>query len=468
MKAFTFLLMILAFSLQTMAEKVIISGTAPSYAGTNLKVKFHSESFTYKDQQLAEFTIDADGNFSCEFDLDQTQLVFIPLGIYKGFVYLEPGKEYELKFPPKQELSPAQKLNPFFEADELMLGVANADSEELNLMIRKLDDKMDSFINQNFHKIYRKKEKSVGIEFSKELIEDFKSNENAFLKEYLKYRLGFLEFLAYPNSFLKIEKKYFLDQELQLKNPAYISLYKKQYGNFLNGYFKQKESANLSAAFKSETTFKALTVLMKKYPAYQNSQLRNMIITSSIFDSYTRKFIGKGKTLSILKDLKQNAKSSYNRNLCSNYIANITHLQKNYPAPNFSIGDHTLADYKGKYLYLNFCNTQSYPCVQDFKEIEKLKQQFGQHINFLSIACDWNENTVLEFLQKNSYSWSIIPIGDQHQLIHQYKVKAFPSYVLIDPNGNIVKAPAAGPKENIRMEFIKIARDVARKSYNKQ
>lgn len=468
MKALTFLLMILAFSVQTMAEKVIISGSAPTYAGTNLKVKFHSESFTYKDQPLAEFKVNVDGNFSCEFNLDQTQLVFIPLGIYKGFVYLEPGKKYELKFPPKQDLSPAQKLNPFFEADELMLGVANADSDELNLMIRKLDDKLDAFINQNFHKIYRKKEKSVGIEFSKELNEDFKSNVNAFLKEYLKYRLGFLEFLAYPNSFLKIEKKYFLDQELQLKNPAYISLYKKQYGNFLNGYFKQKESTSLSEAFKSETTFKALTVLMKKYPAYQNSQLRNMIITSSIFDSYTRKFIGKGKTLSILKDLKQNAKSSYNRNLCSNYIANITHLQKNYPAPNFSIGDHTLADYKGKYLYLNFCNTQSYPCVQDFKEIEKLKQQFGQHINFLSIACDWNENTVLEFLQKNSYSWSIIPIGDQHQLIHEYKIKAFPSYVLIDPNGNIVKAPAAGPKENIRMEFIKIARDAARKSYNKQ
>ena len=468
MKAFTFLLIILAFSLQTMAEKVIISGTTPSYAGTNLKVKFHSESFTYNDQQLAEFKVDANGNFSCEFDLDQTQLVFIPLGIYKGFVYLEPGKEYELKFPPKQELSPAQKLNPFFEADELMLGVANADSEELNLMIRKLDDKMDSFINQNFHKIYRKKEKSIGNDFSKELNNDYKSTENTFFKEYLKYRLGFLEFLAYPNSFLKIEEKYFLDQELQLKNPAYVSLYKKQYGNFLNGYFKQKESANLSAAFKSETTFKALTALMKKYPAYQNSQLRNMIIASSIFDSYTRKFISKGKTLSILKDLKQNTQNSYNKNLSSNYIAKITHLQKNYPAPNFTIGDHSLANYKGKYLYLNFCNTQSYPCVQDFKEIEKLKQQFGQHIEFLSIACNWNENTVLDFLQKNAYSWPIVPIGDQHQLIHQYKVKAFPSYVLIDPSGNIAKAPAAGPKENIRMEFIKIARDAARKSYNKQ
>jgi len=450
------------------ADQVRIYGQNESYAKSKIEIKYHTDVFTYSEKTITEFEVDAEGKFSVNIDITETKLVFFPLGIYKAFLYVEPGKEYEIKLPPKRDLTPVQKLNPFFEKEELLIGVANTKSSDLNILIRKLDDKIDPFINQNFHKIYRKKEKSVGIEFSKELIEDFKSNENAFLKEYLKYRLGFLEFLAYPNSFLKIEEKYFLDQELQLKNPAYVSLYKKQYGNFLNGYFKQKESANLSAAFKSETTFKALTALMKKYPAYQNSQLRNMIIASSIFDSYTRKFISKGKTLSILKDLKQNTQNSYNKNLSSNYIAKITHLQKNYPAPNFTIGDHSLANYKGKYLYLNFCNTQSYPCVQDFKEIEKLKQQFGQHIEFLSIACNWNENTVLDFLQKNAYSWPIVPIGDQHQLIHQYKVKAFPSYVLIDPSGNIAKAPAAGPKENIRMEFIKIARDAARKSYNKQ
>jgi hypothetical protein len=37
--------------------------------------------------------------------------------------------------------------------------------------------------------------------------------------------------------------------------------------------------------------------------------------------------------------------------------------------------------------------------------------------------------------------------------------------VLIDPKGNIVKAAAQGPKENIHLEFIKIARDAARKSH---
>nr|WP_320118250.1 TlpA disulfide reductase family protein [uncultured Marinifilum sp.] len=464
MRTLMFLLVVLSFPIQSMAQNVSISGIAPAYAGDNLTIKFHSEAFTYQEKTIHEFDINSDGSFSADFKIDQTQLFFIPLGVYKGFIYLEPGKKYEIKLPPKQELTPAQKLNPFFETEELMLGVANASKNDLNFLIRTLDDNLDSYINQNFHKIYRKKELSLGVEFSNQLKKQYQPIKNVYFKEYLKYRLGFLEFLANPNAFAKIENKYFLNQNFQTNNPAFLSLYKKQYGNFFNGYFKQKESVGLSKAFKSTDTYNQISLLMQKYPAYKNLQLRNIIIASSIFDSYTRKFIGKEKTLSVIKDILKSTTNAYNKKVCNNYIAKITHLQKNYPAPNFSIENHSLVNYKGKYLYLNFCNTQSYSCIQDFKEIEKLKQQFGKYVNFLSIACDWKEASVTKFLEKNNYSWPIIPIGNQHQLIHEYKVKAFPSYVLIDPKGNIVKAPAAGPKENIRMEFIKIVRDAAIKS----
>lgn len=124
---------------------------------------YHTDAFTYTSKRITDFKVDENGDYSVEFDIDNTQLIYLPLDVYKGFLYVEPGKKYELSLPPKQELSPAQKLNPFFEADELMLGVANANSNELNRMIRTLDDKMDSFINQNFYKIYRKKRNRKGF-----------------------------------------------------------------------------------------------------------------------------------------------------------------------------------------------------------------------------------------------------------------------------------------------------------------
>jgi len=465
----TFLLLFLSLSSISVsfAENIRIFGSNTSYAGSKIEIKYHTNVFTYSEKKIAEFNVQADGSFSINLDFKEVKLIFMPLGIYKGYLYVEPGKEYEIKLPPRKELSPVQKLNPFFEKEELLIGVANATPNDINILIRKLDDKIDPFINQNFHKIYRRKDNSIGINFSEELKLEYKDIKNSFFQDYLSYRLGFLEYLAYPASFVKIEKKYFENKELKLNNSAYTSLYKKQYANFLTGFFSQKESLELSKALKSENTYRDIYELMRNYPAYKNIQFRELIIATSVFDAFTRKFYGRKKTIEILSQLKEHSTNQYNQNLCENYIRKITHLQINYPAPDFSIGKIQLANYKGKYLYLNFCNTESYPCLQDFKEIAKLKHQFGEHIEFLSIACDWDASKFINFASKKTFDWPIIHIGNQQHLLGEYNVKAFPTYILINPEGKIIKAPAQGPKENIQLEFIKIARDAVRKAYRK-
>ncbi|WP_101259673.1 TlpA family protein disulfide reductase [Labilibaculum filiforme] len=464
-----FLLLFLSFiSINlSLADTVRIYGTNKTYAGSKIEIKYHTDVFTYSEKTLTDFTVPADGSFSINLDINEVTLVFLPLGVYKGYLYLEPGKEYEIKLPPKKDLSPVQKLNPFFELDELLIGVANVDTKDLNIAIRTLDDKIDPFINQNFHKIYRKKENSVGIAFSEEVRLEYNEISNPFFQDYLTYRLGFLDYLAYPNLFSKIEEKYFENKEIKLNNSAYTSLYKKQYGNFLTGYFSQVETSELSLALKSEDTYRQIYELMRNYPAYKNIQFRELIIATSVFDAFTRKFYSQNKTIEILTQLKEHSTNQYNQDLCENYIRKITHLQSNYLAPDFSIGKFKLANYKGKYLYLNFCNTESYPCLQDFKEIAKLKKQFGEHVEFLSIACDWEVSKYLEFTSKKSIDWPIVHIGDQQHLLGEYNIKAFPTYILINPEGKIVKAPAQGPKENIQLEFIKIARDAVRNSSRK-
>lgn len=467
MRTFLLLFVSLISMSVSLAENVRIYGSNKSYAGTKVEIKYHTDVFTYSEKKISDFEVQADGSFSIDLSVDEVKLVFLPLGIYKGYLYLEPGKEYEIKLPPKKDLSPVQKLNPFFEKEELLIGVANVNQNDLNVLIRKLNDKIDPFINRNFHKIYRRKDNSIGITFSKELKLDYKDVNNNFFQDYLTYRLGFLEYLAYPNSFIKIEKKYFENQEIKLNNSAYTSLYKKLYGNFLTGFFSQKESLELSKALKSENTYRDIYELMRNYPAYKNSQFRELVIATSVFDAFTRKFYGQKKTLEILSQLREHSTYEYNKNLSENYIKKITHLQISYPAPDFSIGKIQLADYKGKYLYLNFCNTESYPCLQDFKEIKKLKHQFGEQIEFLSIACDWDITKFIDFTSKKTLDWPIIHIGNQEHLLNEYNIKAFPTYILINPEGNISKAPAQGPKENIQLEFLKIARDAVRKKHTK-
>ncbi|MFA8434448.1 MAG: peroxiredoxin family protein [Marinifilaceae bacterium] len=471
MKRCLLTLCLILFALGTFAQTSIIKGQNESYANFLLQVKKYSEQFTYSEQLLGEIQTDQQGSFRIELDLKETQLVFLPLGIYKGFLFVEPGKEYEVKLPPLQDKKPADKLNPYFEEEELMLGIAGNNSKELNYLIRNFDDQLDGFINQNFRRIYRKKEGSVGHEFAGKLKSEYQHTNNSFFRNYVEYRLGLLEFLANPQAFGKMENRYFKNRKVQFYNPAYTSLFKKLYGNFLTGYFDRKEGPAIRKAFANKNPYQNMTALLAKYESYQDENLRDMLLLCGLFDGYTRKFFSRNDLLSISQVMENRSAHPYNRTLAKNITKHLNHLRPGHPAPDFhlpgELASANLEHYKGKHLYLSFCNTQSYACQKDFEELEKLYQQFGKEVEFLTIATDWDPKTFEAFQKNHSYSWTLLHIGDQQHIAREYNVRAYPTYFLIDEKGNIVKAPAPGPKEHIEQDFIRIRRDAIRKAYRK-
>ncbi len=457
------LLLFLIICFVAKAEKVVVYGTAESYAGKTLQIEVTSNPFLGIKRAIQTFEVAANGTFRVEIDMEKTELISIPLYTYTGFLYVQPKEQYEIKLPPFRNLSPAQKLNPFFEPEELMLGVVSKNKYELNRVIRMFDDELDRFISRNFTAVYQKKEQSEGIEFAEKLQQKYSDNPNNFFQEYIKYRLGFLDFLAFPNNFEQLEKKYFNNGFTATNNPACVSLYKKLYGSFLDAHLKKKNQLQLTKAMTQNSPYTAINNIMMRYPAYQNKIFRNRIIATATYDSYLNEMMSKTAALSIFKAIKQQSSDDYNRMLCNDFITQITHLQKNTKAPDFNISGKTLADYKGKYLYLNFCNTQNYTCRQDFKLIQKLQQQFGKYVQFVSIACDWDNKKYQQFIAKHHYNWDFLKAENKGQLLKDYGVKVFPTYVLINAKGDIVNANAPSPKENIKMMFVKIAREMVNK-----
>lgn len=465
MNRYFLLILTIVFITTLKAEEVTIYGNNTSYASKSLQIVVNTNPFMAHKKVLKTFDVANDGSFKVIINIDKTELITIPLYTYTGFLYVQPNGKYEIKLPPLKKLSPAQKLNPFFEPEELMLGVVSKDKKELNRLIRIFDDNLDRFINNNFNSIYRRKQQSKGIEFSEQLTQKYANINNAFFQQYVKYRLGFLEFLAYPNNFELLQKKYFRNGFTATNNPACVSLYKKLYSNFLDGYLKHKNQLALTKAMATALPFKAIAKIMEQYPTYKNKVFRDRIIATATYDSFVQKFISKTKALAIFKALKKQSTNSYNKMLCSDFINKITHLQHNTKAPNFNIEGKTLADYKGKYLYLNFCNTQNYACQQDFKLMQQLQKQFGKYVHFVSIVYDWDIKKYQQFMAKHSYNWDFL-VADRNStnnLLQQYNIKAFPSYTLITPYGDILKTNAPSPKDNIRVEFVKIAREMMQK-----
>ncbi len=111
-------------------------------------------------------------------------------------------------------------------------------------------------------------------------------------------------------------------------------------------------------------------------------------------------------------------------------------------APDFTITDLSgrsisLADLKGKVIFVNFWATWCGPCRQeipDFVEFYKENKEKGAVI--LGVSVDKSANKVREFADENGINYPIAMATDE--MIADYKPGRFiPTTIIIDANGMI-------------------------------
>ncbi|MCR5886401.1 TlpA family protein disulfide reductase [Hymenobacter sp. J193] len=134
-------------------------------------------------------------------------------------------------------------------------------------------------------------------------------------------------------------------------------------------------------------------------------------------------------------------------------------LQTGQPAPAFSLRSAqgksvTLADFKGKVVYLDFWYSSCRPCLAEAPAAEKLKKQFlGRDVVFLYISVDrkaeeWQQ-AIRRFTLASSNSVHLLDPGAA-KAASAYGVSSFPSYWVIGRDGRIWRGaaprPSSGPE----------------------
>ena len=107
---------------------------------------------------------------------------------------------------------------------------------------------------------------------------------------------------------------------------------------------------------------------------------------------------------------------------------------------------HTLFDYKGKIIFLNFWATWCPPCRAEMPDIQKLYERSPQEgvnaVIVLGVAApklgsENDEAGIKAFMDKNGYTYPVLmDIGGK--LFEAYGIRAIPTTYLIDRNGDII------------------------------
>ncbi|MBP1755379.1 MAG: hypothetical protein H6Q59_1777 [Firmicutes bacterium] len=128
--------------------------------------------------------------------------------------------------------------------------------------------------------------------------------------------------------------------------------------------------------------------------------------------------------------------------------------QKIIPAFDFTLVDqygneHTLSDYKGKVVFLNFWATWCPPCKKEMPDIEALYQDTGKNegdIIVLGVAnpvsaeypnnSDVSKDEVIKFLKDNNYTFPVV-FDTTGEVLANYYISSFPTTFFIDAEGNV-------------------------------
>lgn len=124
------------------------------------------------------------------------------------------------------------------------------------------------------------------------------------------------------------------------------------------------------------------------------------------------------------------------------------------PAPDFTLVDqfgetHTLSEYKGKTVFLNFWATWCPPCRQEMPDIQALYETYGgneEDLIILGVANpktedhpynqDETQDKVTEFLSDNGYSYPVV-MDTTGDIFSTYGISSFPTTFMIDKEGKV-------------------------------
>ncbi|WP_430409417.1 TlpA family protein disulfide reductase [Kordia sp.] len=126
------------------------------------------------------------------------------------------------------------------------------------------------------------------------------------------------------------------------------------------------------------------------------------------------------------------------------------------PSPTFDYENHkggktSLADLKGKYVYIDVWATWCGPCIAEIPSLKKVEKQYhGKNIEFVSISIDTPKayETWKKMVTDKDLGGTQLIADDakeKESFINLYKISSIPRFILIDPNGNVTSADAPRP-----------------------
>ncbi|MGH7136825.1 MAG: TlpA family protein disulfide reductase, partial [Pirellulales bacterium] len=103
---------------------------------------------------------------------------------------------------------------------------------------------------------------------------------------------------------------------------------------------------------------------------------------------------------------------------------------------------HKLADFRGRYVLVDFWATWCGPCVAKLAEVESLRQKYADRPGLVVLGTNLDQDLARaeEFLHERKLPWQHALLGDwsSTDMPKNFAVSSVPTYILVGPDGRVL------------------------------
>lgn len=406
-----------------------------------VKDKTIEEASFYLTGTDTSVTISPEGTATLTLPVKKAQYGMVQYKWKKSPVYLEPGKDLNITW----DMTPSE-LTISFEG-------GNADK--------------NNFIN--------------GKEMNGPTMGDFGCQENELLERLAEYQaedFKILESKGFDKTFTEKEKTrvtywiygmlwqyagnkecseatYEKLQSLIQENDWLVQL--SEYTNFMSGTVsllanKGKDTANTQDVDKTINSMEYVINNLKR------QEIKDYLLGVYAISFVSEKGVNNAGTLKTL--IEENVKDKEVLDAFNKAYANGASLAKGNPSPDFKMTsidgkEYTLADFKGRVVYIDVWATWCAPCQDEIPHLKNLEEMFkGTNICFVSMSVDKDKEKWEKQVKEEKLGGIQLYAGPESEFCKTYKIQGIPHFILIDKEGKIIEANMTRPSEERTIEAL--------------
>jgi peroxiredoxin len=132
-------------------------------------------------------------------------------------------------------------------------------------------------------------------------------------------------------------------------------------------------------------------------------------------------------------------------------------IPKGEISPKWTLEDprgisHSISDYRGKIVILDFWATWCGPCRQQMPQLQKIHEKFSENELAVVGISTWENGNPKHFMEKNNFTYQLLLDGDT--VANKYNISGLPTLYVINQNGKIIYSKVGANGSNAEYQKI--------------